>query len=351
MTVRVAVIGCGWWATFAHLPAIVSHPSARLVAVCDADLSRARAVAGEFDVGPVFQDAVHMLDTVDCDAVVIAVPNTLHYEMAMLAIERRKHVLIEKPMVIDPAHGRRLIEAADAAGVQVVVGYEIHYNPQVVQLRQELALGRIGSIEMVECSFASVVRDLYAGQPDAYSDVLGYTLHGPAAATYAAKKLSGGGQGHVQTTHAIALLLWMTGLRVNAVSAFASNAGLDVDLVNAVAVEFEGGCVGTIVSTGGVAPNQDEVVRIGVFGTRGHVLLDVTKGTASIHDAHGVEVLPPLVPKDRQPEWGPLWNLVNLAAGSTHNSAPGEIGLATAETLDAMYRSVDERRIVDVGES
>ena len=106
------------------------------------------------------------------DALVIATPHVHHYPIAAAAIARGIHVLIEKPLVLDPADGRRLIDAAAAAGVEIVVGYTWHYNEQVLTARRWIADGRIGSIVYVQSFFGSSPVNLYRGEPEA--DVYAY---------------------------------------------------------------------------------------------------------------------------------------------------------------------------------
>src|SRR5438128_2032199 len=113
---RIAVVGCGSWATQAHLPALRDDPDAELVAVVEPREDGLRAAAETFDVGSAYRELEQMLDEVEPDGVVIAVPHAHHYAAARAALERGAHVLLEKPMVIEPAHGRELIALARERG-------------------------------------------------------------------------------------------------------------------------------------------------------------------------------------------------------------------------------------------
>jgi len=348
--VRIAVVGCGWWSTYAHIPAILANKDAQLVALVDADQRRLQTVQDQFGVSDGYTSTAEMLHSVECDAVVIAVPNAFHYKLADLVIRSGRHLLLEKPMVLHPADGRDLLARADQNGVHVVVGYELNYNRQAETIRAELSLGRIGVIESVSCLFASIVRELFKGEPAAYRERFDYPVHGPSGDTYHDASLSGGGQGQVQITHAASLLFRMTGLQPKSVAAFTHNADLDVDLADAVAIRFQGGAVGTLSSTGGVSPNQDEVLRYAIFGRAGHVIFDLLGGSASIHDSNGVEVLPRLNEADREPERAPVDNLVELVLGRGTNSSPPDAGLLTVEFLAAMYRSAETQTFVRLSE-
>ena len=347
MSARIAVVGTGWWATRAHLPALVAQPDAEVVALVDPDAANLARAAERFEVERTFADVEPMLAAVELDAVVIAVPHVHHAPIARLCLERRLHVLLEKPMTIDPADAYALVELATQAERELIIGYPWHYNSQALALREDIAAGRIGRIEAVTCLFASVVRELYRGKPEPYRDVLGYTLNAPSKATYADASISGGGQGQWQVTHAAALLQWLTGLEPLEVAAFTSNQDLDMDLIDAASLRFGGGAIGTVASTGGVVPAQPETLEYRIFGSAGHVLFDVNAGTATIHDDDGsTEALPELPPEQRYPEWAPVENLVAVVEHGAANGSPALLGARTVGLVDAMYRSAREGRFM-----
>lgn len=350
MKLRVAFVGCGWWTTFAHIPTALTIPGVEVVGISDSDPDRLAAAERQFGITAVFADAHRMLAEIECDVVVIATPNSTHYEYAKHALETGRHVMLEKPMVIDPAHGRELVDLAERSGRHLVIGYATHYNEHVIRLKAEIAGGRLGALENVACVYATIVRELYRGSPVTYKDVFGYTVHGPAAATYTAPALSGGGQGQSQLTHAAALMFWTTGLHPVEVAAFTSNADLPVDLVDAAVMRFDDGSIGSISTTGGVHPDHEEIIQLSIFGSEGHAVLDVTRGTCEIYDSAGVETLQSLPPERRVPEEGPLTNLIELVRGGGPNRSPAPIGATTAEFVAGMYASAAERRIVTLGD-
>lgn len=346
MTLRVVFVGCGWWTTFAHLPTALAHPDVEVVGISDSDPKRLAAAELQFGPFPTFTDAHQLLEEVECDVAVIATPNSTHYEYAKHALEGGLHVLLEKPMVLDPAHGRELVELAHKAGVHLVIGYATNYNEQAIRLKTEIAGGRLGTLESVACVYASIVRDLYSGNPVSYQEVFGYPVHGPDAATYTTPTISGGGQGQSQLTHAAALMFWTTGRHPVEVAAFTSNAGLPVDLVDAVVMRFDDGSVGSISTTGGLHPDHKEIIQLSVFGSAGHAVLDVTRGTCDVYDRDGVESMPTLPPEARVPERAPLTNVIDLIQGRGPNRSPADLGATTAEFIAGMYVSANEHRMV-----
>jgi len=105
-------------------------PQTELVGITDADRDRAREIGSEYGVTAMEQD--ELLDVVD--AVSIAVPTRYHYETALTAIENGVHLLIEKPFVVDPDHGREIIDRAAAADLRLQIGHVERFNPAVGEL-------------------------------------------------------------------------------------------------------------------------------------------------------------------------------------------------------------------------
>jgi predicted dehydrogenase len=335
---RIAVVGCGSWATEAHLPALSQNPDAELVAIVEPREEGLRTAAEAFAVEQAYREVEPMLDEVEPDGVVIAVPHAHHYPVARAALEHGAHVLLEKPMVLRPAHGRELIALARERGRELIVGYPWHYNSQARMVRRALADGRVGRLEFVSCLFGSTVRELYRGHGTAYDAYFGF--EGPQDETYSVPELAGGGQGQTQVTHSAALLFWLTGLCPAQVTAFCESFELRVDLCDAVAVRFDGGAIGTVASTGSIPVGHPEVLEYRLFGTDGYASFDVMQGRAAFHGADGaVEELPRLELSDRYPHYAPSANLVDAVLGRGENESPAEIGQLTVEFLDAMYRS------------
>jgi predicted dehydrogenase len=348
--VRVGVIGCGWWSSNAHLPALSRNDGAEIAGLADPNADTLAAARERYGVGAAFRSAEEMFAAIDLDAVVVAVPHAAHYEVTRLALENDVHVLLEKPMVLEPEHGRILIDEARRRKRELVIGYPWHYNAQVLALRSLLGAGAIGELEFASCLFASIVRELYRGNPGAYENLFEFSAAAtPGRGTYSDPAIAGGGQGQTQVTHAAALLFWLTGLRPVRVAAYAEPFELSVDLCDAVAIRFDGGAVGTLASTGSMLPGHEEQLEYRLFGRDGHVLFDVNNGVCSIHRSDGTRaLLPDLAPADRYPESAPVDNLVRVARGEEENGSPPEVGLLAVEFLAAMYRSAETGAFVEI---
>jgi predicted dehydrogenase len=352
MKAKVGVIGCGWWATRAHLPALQANPDAVIAGIADPDAENRGRAAERFETPPerVFADAADMLANADLDAAIVAVPHAAHAALARAVLDRGLHLLLEKPMTIHPPDARALASLAEKRGVELIVGYPWHYNRQVLAVRDAIAEGRIGTIEYVSCQFASIVRELYRGNPEPYRDIFDYSVNPPGLRTYADPEIAGGGQGQTQVTHSAALLFLLTGLRPVSVAALTESFELAVDLADTVVVRFDNGAIGSLGSTGSVLAGQDEMLEYRIFGERGHIAFDVNEGSAVIYGAGGaVDRLPAPSAEERYPDWAPADNLVDIVLGRAANGSPASLGVLTVEFVDAMYRAAKEGRTMPVG--
>ena len=349
MTARIGVIGTGWWATRAHRPAIAVNPGAELIAIADPNEPNRSRAAEVFAPPASYRDHRDMLREAQLDGVVVAVPHTRHFDIARDALLQDLHVLVEKPMVLSSDHARELLRIAAERGRQIIVGYPWHYNEQVNRARDWIASGAIGDLLYVHSLFASIVWELYRGDVELVADQMGYTVNPTGRDTYGDPALSGGGQGVTQITHSGALLLHMTGLEPAEVFAQMHNHDLRVDLTDALSVRFEGGCLGTIGSTGSTVRTQEEVLEYRLYGTGGHILFDVMNEQLAMYQADGsITQSPPCptAPAGREystsyPEEGPLNNLVEVIGGGP-NRSPGRLGARVVAMLEAAYASAAE---------
>ena len=143
---RVALVGCGRISRN-HVEAIAKVDDIELVAVADRDLARAQAVGTACGV-PSFASLDEMLATVPSDLVSICTPSGLHPQHGIVAARAGRHVLTEKPMAISLDGADRLVQACDAAGVQLFVVKQNRLNPPIQLLKRAVDKGRFGRLYM-----------------------------------------------------------------------------------------------------------------------------------------------------------------------------------------------------------
>ena len=148
--------------------------------------------------------------------------------------------------------------------------------------------------------------------------------------------------GHLQMTHPLGLLFFITGLPIRRVHALMQHQGLAVDLVNAFIVEFENGALGSLGGTGNLGGGgRKQTVQI--YCEHGSIDIDVVTGECMIY-RRGQE------PESVEPEVGersyrrsaPAHNLIGLILGQRTNECSGIVGWQTVELLDAAYRSAEQ---------
>ena len=142
--VRVGVIGTSWWADMLLLPPLQSHQAAQSTAICGRNRTRAEEMASKYAVQQVFTDYRQMIDQGNLDAVVVAAPDDLHYEMVMYALDAGLHVLCEKPVANNAEQALAMYERAEAAGVKHLVMYTWDWLPHHRYLKQLIDEGFIG---------------------------------------------------------------------------------------------------------------------------------------------------------------------------------------------------------------
>jgi predicted dehydrogenase len=130
VTVSIAVIGAGFMGTN-HARVLSSLPGARLAAIVDTDAAKARAVAAEF--GSVHAASIDDVDG-EVDAAVVATPTETHRSIALSALARDWHVLVEKPLALSVEEAEEIVQAADGAGRMLAVGHIERFNPASLDL-------------------------------------------------------------------------------------------------------------------------------------------------------------------------------------------------------------------------
>ena len=129
------------------------------VAVASRDLSRAEAYAHEHDIERAHGSYEALLDDGDVEAVYISLPNSLHVEWSVRALEAGKHVLCEKPLDRRPDEVVRAFDAAERAGRLLMEGFMYRHHPQTRELERVVADGRIGELRHMRTAFSFTLDD------------------------------------------------------------------------------------------------------------------------------------------------------------------------------------------------
>jgi phthalate 4,5-cis-dihydrodiol dehydrogenase len=144
---RLGIAGLGLAGAMMMRAAIV-HPRITLAAACD-PLPRPREAFARDTRGRVYATVEELCADPEVEAIYIASPHELHAEQAVTAMERGKHVLVEKPLALTLADCDRVIAAAERTGVQVIVGHTHGFDPNVRYVRRLVQGGELGRLGMI----------------------------------------------------------------------------------------------------------------------------------------------------------------------------------------------------------
>lgn len=262
--IKAGIAGLGWWGQ--NLVRSVQGKSASISFTAGAVRHPAAVdeFAGEHELA-LFNSLDAMLANADIDAVVLATPHSLHADQIVAAATAGKHVYSEKPFTMSKSDAERAIAAADAAGVQVVVGHNRRFHPVMTELRSRLAEGRLGTPLHVEATESAPA-----------------VLMLPADSwRLTREEWPAGGM----TPMGIHLIDGMVDLFGNVASVYCQSvkrvAKADIDDTTSVLLQFESGMTGYIAVMVAARPN----LRFAVHGTEAIVAI-------SPRSYNHVEVLP-----------------------------------------------------------
>ncbi len=336
---NVGVIGAGWWATFAHIPAIVSHPRACLLAVQCRTQEKADRVANDFGAKHALTDYEMLLDLPDLDAVVIATTPNMHYAQAKAALGRGKHVLLEKPMTFTVAEARELCDLAEAKGVQLLISCPWHFTPHGINARRVIQEGALGDIRMISVLMTNPLDKLLKGINTTPTHGMDKVYTEPSHGSYNDPAVAGGGQIYCQVSHVAAYIPFLTGLQPAEVYARFDFAGSANDISDALLVTMENGALVSIASTA-ATPLTERNYEVRLFGTRAILRMELWKGTMELIPFEGERtVFANLTEEDIYPARLPVINLVEASLGLAPNGSDGRLGLASMEVIESSLQS------------
>jgi predicted dehydrogenase len=231
--VRIAVIGAGIMGSlFAEL--LGELPECRLVAVADTNSEQSKAVGRRLNV-PAYQGIEQVLQSEDVDAVLICTPEDKHLEPVSLAAARGKHIFLEKPIATTVADAEKIGRAAADAGVNLMVGHCLRFDPRFAAAHGSIQSGELGAVTHIRAWRETSIRNgqLY-GKRTSLSLYIG--------------------------VHDIDIMHWFTGSRV--VRVFAQGApgrlaelGIDDSLFSVL--KFENGVVASLCNSWALPQTQD----------------------------------------------------------------------------------------------
>lgn len=324
-----AVIGSGIWGSL-HARVSAESPRANLVAVCDIDKERAENLGSKFGAES-YTDLNSMLERVDIDAVSIVTPDFAHTELALAAIAAGKHVLMEKPLATTSEECRRIIGAAESAGVKLMVDFHNRWSPPFCSAKKSIEAGEIGSIRLI-------------------SYRLNDTIYVPT------KMLSWAGRSTVAWfigSHSLDTVTWLIGDRVKHVYAVAKSVvlkdrGIDTPDFYVTTLEFESGAVATIENCWIVSDSYPNIfeLKCEIVGSDGTFYIDgsshrmIEKYGADGGSYPDILVLPEVRGKQMGFAAESIRSFIDCVVDDMEPPVGGADGLYITELIEAIERSV-----------
>jgi predicted dehydrogenase len=345
---RVAIIGCGGISEM-HLRILQKFLDVAVVAGVDINVERLKVMEEKFSIPKLYTDWKKMLKEIQPDAVSICTPNGVHAAPAIDAAKAGCHVIVEKPMAMNPDECKRMIDAAHKAGKKLAVGFQYRYHPSTQFLLRAREDGRFGNVMFVKCQ-ALRRRGI------------------PNWGVFGQKHLQGGGPMIDIGVHVIEMAHYLMGAPTPVAAAGNTWTYLG-DKASQVTSMWPNWDYKTYtvedMAVGQIRFENGAIMQIeAIFA--GHIKEDVWNFTLA-GDKGGCQWDPPLVFTDRagtmvnespaflsnETDFPALFTLklrnwVDGCLKNTPLTAPGEAGLAVQKILDGIYRAADAGKEVAI---
>jgi predicted dehydrogenase len=250
---RLGIVGCGWVALERHLPALARVDEVDVVALADHDADALGRAAALVPTARPFESVAALSADPDVEAVAVCVPPTGHVDVALTALSKGKHVLVEKPLATTLEDADRLVDAAGASAGKVVVGFNFRRHRLVERARSLVSAGEVGDVMCIRSAFTNDVP---------LDD----------AARWRGTRALGGGGILDRAVHEFDLWRYLLSDDIAEVFAYSVPGRTDDD-VAVVAARMRRGALATIVVLDSAAVSHE----LAVHGTRATIRLDLCR--------------------------------------------------------------------------
>lgn len=333
--INVAIVGCGLIGR-KRAEALRKFENCLLKVVADVNMKNAKSLADEFDCESE-TDWKRVVERDDVDVVVIATYNKHLLPISVAALENKKHILCEKPLGRNLDESKQIVEMAEKNSVIVKTGFNHRHHPAIARAREVVERGEIGDICFLRCRYG------HGGRP-------GYDKEWRAD-----KDICGGGEMLDQGVHVVDLFRWFAG-EFDEAFAYLPTYFWDMQVEdNAIAIfKKKSGVVATMHTSWTQWKN---IFSLEVFGKKGYVTIEGLGGS------YGVETLKVGrrrpeggAPKEEKIEftgpdisWENEWKeFLSAIESGRKPMGNGFDGYQANKMIDAVYRSSDERKIVNL---
>lgn len=159
--IRYAVVGLGWFAQEAAMPAFAEAENSELVALVSDDSTKLKELSQKYGINRTYsyEEYEDCLTSGEVDAVYIALPNHRHCEYTVRAAKQAIHVLCEKPMAVTEDECEQMIQACNDNDVKLAIAYRLHLEPANMQAVEIVRSGKIGEPRIFNSVFTQQVTE------------------------------------------------------------------------------------------------------------------------------------------------------------------------------------------------
>jgi predicted dehydrogenase len=245
---RLGIAGCGKAFERLYLPALNTSAEWELVGVCDTSQERCEWVRSLFDEISVYDSIEPLLDEIRLDAMFILTPPETHCELTVKALERGLHVLVEKPMALNPEEAITMVRLSKLSGRHLRVGFNRRFRRPYMNVRDKLAKVPTENIRSISFKFI-------------------FSLSRWKSVTFHLGDDSRG-EGVLDdvASHVADVLIWLTGAKVSRVKAEPLSGSVGREIVVRIEMKFENGIVAKGIV--GHGPRWSEQVEIQMYNRR-----------------------------------------------------------------------------------
>ena len=250
--IKIAIIGLGGIGK-RHVAVVDAERNAEIVAICDNDPEKCKAITDLYGTIPVYTDYLKLLEESDAEIVSIATPHGLHAEMSINSMIAGKHVLVEKPMALNSIDCKRMIDASNLYERKLIVIKQNRYNIPIKLVKKAIDEKRLGRIFMVQCNV------MWNRHNEYYND-----------SDWRGRKQLEGGALHTQVSHFLDLMIWWFGEVKEAKTIIDTlNHTIEIEDAGVSAIRFESGVIGSLLWTTNVynINYEGSITIIGENGT------------------------------------------------------------------------------------
>jgi predicted dehydrogenase len=157
--IRYAVVGAGWIAQEDFMPGVEHTGNSVMTALVTGDAVKARELSEKYGIKQVTDYAGYdsVLRSGNIDAIYLSLPNSMHCDFAVRALEAGIHVLCEKPMAVTEEECSSMIAAGERSGAKLMIAYRLHFEPGTMAALETVRSGKIGTPRFFSSIFAQQV--------------------------------------------------------------------------------------------------------------------------------------------------------------------------------------------------